>query len=76
MSEKAILLNGKKKEVFIQVDKRYFRPNEVHFLKGQNFKAVRKLKFKPRYSFKTLIKDMLISDLNIAKSEMIVKNSD
>ena len=75
MNEKAILLNGKKKEVFIEVDKKYFRPNEVHFLKGQNFKAVRKLKFKPKYSFKTLIKDMLISDLNIAKSEMIIKTN-
>ena len=71
-----ILIKGKKHEVFIQVDKRYFRPNEVHFLKGKNFKAVRKLKFKPKYSFKSLIKDMLLSDINIAKSEMIVKKND
>ena len=76
LNEKAILIKGKKHEAFIKVDKRYFRPNEVHFLKGQNFKAVRKLKFKPKYSFKSLIKDMLLSDLNIAKSEMIIKKND
>ena len=76
LNEKALLIKGKKNETFIEVDKRYFRPNEVHFLKGQNFKAVRKLKFKPKYTFKTLIKDMLISDLKIAKSEMIVKSND
>ena len=76
LNEKAILIKGKKHEAFIKVDKRYFRPNEVHFLKGQNFKAVRKLKFKPKYSFKSLINDMLLSDLNIAKSESIIKKND
>ena len=76
LNEKAILINNKKKEILIKVDKRYFRPNEVHYLKGKNFKAVRKLKFKPKYSFKTLIKDMLQSDLKLAKSEMILKNND
>ena len=76
LNEKAILLSGKKKEAFIKVDKRYFRPNEVHFLKGKNFKAVRKLKFKPKYSFKTLIKDMLDSDFKIARSEMILRSND
>ena len=59
-----------------KVDKKYFRPNEVHFLKGKNFKAVRKLKFKPKYSFKNLIKDMLESDLKIARSEMILRKND
>ena len=63
LKEKAILINGNKKDVLIQVDKKYFRPNEVHYLKGKSFKAIRKLKFKPKYTFKTLIKDMLISDL-------------
>ena len=71
LKEIGILNRNNKKEVFIRIEKRYFRPNEVHFLKGKNFKAVRKLKFKPKYSFKSLIKDMLISDLKIARSEMI-----
>jgi len=76
LKEKAILINGNKKEVLIQVDKKYFRPNEVHFLKGKSFKAIRKLKFKPKYSFKTLIKDMLLSDFKIARSEMNIKKND
>ena len=76
LKEKAILINGNKKEVLIQVDKKYFRPNEVHFLKGKSFKAIRKLKIKPKYSFKTLIKDMLLSDFKIARSEMNIKKND
>ena len=76
LKEKAILINGNKKDVLIQVDKKYFRPNEVHYLKGKSFKAIRKLKFKPKYTFKTLIKDMLISDFKIAKSEMKTNEND
>ena len=76
LKEKAILINGNKKDVLIQVDKKYFRPNEVHYLKGKSFKAMRKLKFKPKYTFKTLIKDMLISDLKIARSEMKTNEND
>ena len=76
LKEIGILNRNNKKEVFIRIEKRYFRPNEVHFLKGKNFKAVRKLKFKPKYSFKSLIKDMLISDLKIARSEMILRKND
>ena len=37
---------------------------------------MRKLKFKPKYTFKTLIKDMLISDLKIARSEMKTNEND
>ena len=76
MKEKAILINGNKRRLLIQVDKKYFRPNEVHYLKGKSFKAIRKLKFKPKYTFKTLIKDMLISDLKIARSEMKTNEND
>ena len=76
IKEKAILIKGKKKEVLIQIDKKYFRPNEVHFLKGKSFKAIRKLKFKPKYSFKTLIKDMLEADFKIANLEMKMNKDD
>ena len=76
LNEKGFLIKKNKKEIIVRIEKRYFRPNEVHFLKGKNFKAVRKLKFKPKYSFKSLIKDMLISDLKIARSEMILRKND
>ena len=76
LNEKGFLIKKNKKEIIVRIEKRYFRPNEVHFLKGKNFKAVRSLKFKPKYSFRSLIKDMLISDLKIARSEMILKKND
>ena len=76
LKEVGILVRNNKQEIIIRIEKRYFRPNEVHFLKGKNFKAVRNLKFKPKYSFKSLIKDMLISDLKIARSDMILKKND
>ena len=59
LKEVGILVRNNKQEIIIRIEKRYFRPNEVHFLKGKNFKAVRNLKFKPKYSFKSLIKDMI-----------------
>ena len=57
------------KEELIEVDKRYFRPNEVNYLRGDARKAYKKLKFKPKYSFNDLVSDMIVEDLKLAKSE-------
>tara|TARA_B100000965_G_C19586552_1_gene756013 strand:+ start:391 stop:1452 length:1062 start_codon:yes stop_codon:yes gene_type:complete len=69
INEKAYLVKGKKKELLIKIDKKYFRPNEVHYLKGDARKAYKKLKFKPKYSFKDLVSDMISEDLKLAKIE-------
>jgi len=69
INEKAYLINNNKKELLIKVDKRYFRPNEVHYLKGDARKAFKKLRFKPKFNFKDLVEDMLKSDLELARSE-------
>ena len=61
---------GSKKEIIIRVDKNYFRPNEVEYLKGDARKAFKLLKFKPKYTFKDLVKDMIESDLKKAKKEL------
>ena len=61
---------GSKKEIIIRVDKNYFRPNEVEYLKGDATKAFKLLKFKPKYTFKDLVKDMIESDLKKAKKEL------
>ena len=53
----------------IKIDKKYFRPNEVHYLRGDARKAFKKLKFKPKYSFIDLVSDMISSDLKLAKIE-------
>ena len=69
INEKAYLIKNNKKELLIKVDKRYFRPNEVHYLKGDSRKAFKKLRFKPKFNFKDLVEDMLKSDLELARSE-------
>ena len=69
LNEKAYLLNGRKKELLIKIDKKYFRPNEVHYLKGNAKKVFKKIKFKPRFSFNDLVLDMIKSDLKLAQLE-------
>jgi len=59
-----------KKEILIKIDKKYFRPNEVEYLKGDASKALKDLKFKPKYSFKALVEDMIDGDLLEAKKEL------
>ena len=57
-------------KILIKIDKKYFRPNEVEYLKGDASKALKDLKFKPKYSFKTLVEDMIDGDLLEAKKEL------
>ena len=69
LNEKCYLINDKKRQLIIKIDKKYFRPNEVNYLKGDARKAFNRLKFKPKYSFQDLVKDMVASDLELAKLE-------
>ena len=52
--------SGKK---IIIVDKKHFRPNEVHYLRGRSKEAQKKLKWKPKYNFKKIIEEMVDSEL-------------
>ena len=52
----------KNKEI-IKIDKKYYRPSEVHTLLGDSSKARRKLKWKPKISFEELVKEMVEKDL-------------
>ena len=69
LKERAFLINKNKKELIIKIDKKYFRPNEVHYLRGDARKAFNKLNFKPKYSFYNLVTDMILSDLKLAEIE-------
>jgi GDPmannose 4,6-dehydratase len=64
--------NGKD---IIKVDPRYFRPTEVETLLGDASKAKKKLNWTPKISFKQLVKEMVVEDLNQAKmiSESYIK---
>jgi len=50
-------------QVYVKVDPVYFRPTDVDELRGDASKARRELKWKPKTSFKQLVKEMMVSDL-------------
>ena len=69
LEEYAYTIKNNKKVILMRVDKNYFRPLEVDYLKGDSKKAFKKLNFKPRYNLNSLIKDMIDGDLIIAEQE-------
>jgi GDPmannose 4,6-dehydratase len=50
-------------EEYVRVDERFLRPAEVDLLVGDAGKAERELKWRPEYSFKELVKQMVEADL-------------
>ena len=48
---------------FVKVDERYYRPTEVDLLTGDASKARRVLGWKPTYTFRELIKEMVAADM-------------
>jgi len=70
LNEIGYLKTKNKKEIIVKIDKNYFRPNEVNYLKGDASKALKDLKFKPKYSFRSLVQDMINSDLKEAQKEL------
>ena len=56
-------LNKKTGKKLIKIDKRFFRPNEVHSLKGNINKAKKILKWNPTVSLGQLIEEMVNFDL-------------
>ena len=62
-------------KVLIEVDPRYFRPAEVDLLLGDSSKARRELGWKPNYDLKALVKEMVASDLELAKKEKTLREN-
>ena len=62
-------------KTLIEVDPRYFRPAEVDLLLGDSSKARRELGWEPTYDLKMLVKEMVASDLELAKKEKTLKES-
>ncbi len=67
LNEKAYEVIGNKKKLLIKIDKKYFRPLDINYLKGDSSKAKKLLKYKPKYNFKMLVKEMLLSDIKLIK---------
>ena len=57
------LLNNKNNNVIIKINKKLFRPSEVNYTKGNINKAKKIIKWKPKISFKMLIKIMIDDEL-------------
>ena len=57
-------LNYKK---YVRIDKRYFRPTEVNVLQGDYSKARKRLGWKPKTSFKELVRLMVDADMKEVK---------
>ena len=60
-------------QTVVRVDPRYFRPAEVDSLLGDARKARRKLGWRPRVSFKSLVAEMVREDLKAAERDELVK---
>lgn len=59
----------------VKVDPRYYRPTEVEILKGDANKAKEKLGWTPVYTLDKLVREMVASDLNLFKREVLLKDS-
>ena len=68
VEEKAYLIKNGKKELIIKIDKKYFRPLEVDYLKGNPKKAFEKLNYKLKHDLRDLVKDMIDSDIKSLKN--------
>lgn len=57
----------------VAVDPRYFRPAEVDLLIGDPRKANTKLGWKPEYDLQALVREMVLSDIDLMRRENILK---
>jgi GDPmannose 4,6-dehydratase len=62
LKEKAYLMPSKK--VIIKIDKQYFRPTEVSYLRGESAKARKLLNWHPDFNLNTLIEEMINFEIN------------
>ena len=63
------LINLDDNQILISVDKNFFRPSEVDYLKGDYRKAKKDLNWKPKTKFSDLVKMMINSDLDYVKKK-------
>lgn len=61
-------------DTIVVVDPRYFRPSEVETLLGDPSNAKEKLGWTPETTLPEMIKEMILSDLNIAKQNTLLNS--
>ena len=62
------------KEV-VAVDPLYFRPTEVDLLIGDPSKAQEQLNWKPKYNLAALVKEMVLTDIELSKKEKLLREA-
>jgi GDPmannose 4,6-dehydratase len=62
-------------QVVVKVDPKYFRPTEVDLLIGDASKAFEKLNWAPKYDLAHLIQEMIESDVDLFKKELLIKEN-
>jgi GDPmannose 4,6-dehydratase len=60
-------------QVIVKIDQRYFRPTEVETLLGDPSKAKDKLGWTPEITVQQMCKEMVASDLQVAKRHALLK---
>ena len=60
-------------DVVVEVDKKYFRPTEVDLLLGDATKAKAKLGWQPKYTLDLLAKEMVLSDLEQFRKQVLLQ---
>ena len=58
-----IAIDKKTKDICVKIDKNYFRPNELDYLKGDATKAKKILKWKQKHNLDSLINEMVQKDI-------------
>jgi GDPmannose 4,6-dehydratase len=65
--DEAFRLVGMEWEPLVAMDPRFERPAEVPYLRGDPAKAQKALKWKPKVTFKELVRLMVVADLELEK---------
>jgi len=56
---------------YVAVDEKFYRPAEVDYLIGDSTKAHEKLGWKPKYTFRQLVEEMVESDLKLFSQDSV-----
>lgn len=54
---------------YVEIDQKYFRPAEVDLLLGDSSKAQKQLNWKPKTTFKQLVKEMVEEDIKLIEKQ-------
>ena len=69
-----VKLRVKEGDIIVRVDPEYYRPTEVEELLGDATKAKKELGWHAEITVEEMVKEMIASDLKLAKKEMLIKD--